>query len=151
LRRHLATRCLRAWCALLSITYDIRRRLHNDHTSSAHQALARAIVGSPAYRPLLAVPGWMMAAMTTSGNNTAYTADMDPSATPGQTAEVQRLFDGIGLDVRVSATYTTKSTAGDVVEAVLWLGGAGVAKAYLRAAGTFGDDLGHYAAKRVTG
>jgi hypothetical protein len=108
-------------------------------------------VGSPAYRPLLAVPGWMMAAMTTSGNNTAYTADMDPSATPGQTAEVQRLFDGIGLDVRVSATYTTKSTAGDVVEAVLWLGGAGVAKAYLRAAGTFGDDLGHYAAKRVTG
>jgi hypothetical protein len=91
-----------------------------------------------------------MAAMTTSGNHTDYTADMDRSATPGQTAEVQRLFDEIGLDAQVSASYTTKSTAGDVVEAVLWLGGAGVARAYLHAAGTFGDDLGHYVAKRVT-
>lgn len=66
-----------------------------------------------------------MSFMATGGNGAAYTADMDRSATPEQTGEVQRLFDEIGLDVRVSATYTIKSVAGDVVEAVIWIGGAG--------------------------
>lgn len=63
--------------------------------------------------------------MTTGGDGATYTADMDRGATREQTAEIQRLFDDIGLDVRVTASYTVKSTAGDVVEAVLWLGGAG--------------------------
>jgi hypothetical protein len=36
LRRHLATRCLRAWCALLSITYDIRWPVYDENTMSAH-------------------------------------------------------------------------------------------------------------------
>ena len=75
--------------------------------------------------------------MATGGSGAAYSADMDRSATPEQTAEVQRLFDEIGLDVRVSATYTVKSAAGDVVEAVLFLGGAGVVREYLNAAGSF--------------
>jgi hypothetical protein len=84
----------------------------------------------------------------------AYTGDMDTAATPEQTAEVQRLFDDIGLDVRVTASYVTKSVAGDLAVAVLFLGGAGVAQAFITSAGSFGKafggDLGHYAAKRVT-
>lgn len=84
----------------------------------------------------------------------AYTGDMDTAATPEQTAEVQLLFDDIGLDVRVTASYVTKSAAGELAVAVLFLGGAGVAQAFIASAGSFGKafggDLGHYAAKRVT-
>lgn len=91
--------------------------------------------------------------MGTGANDAAYMADMDSSATPGQTAEVQRLFDEIGLDAQVSATYTVKSAAGEAAEAVLWLAGAGVARAYMSAAGSFGkafgDELGTYAGKRI--
>jgi hypothetical protein len=95
-----------------------------------------------------------MPIMTTGGNDTAYTGDMDQAATSEQVAEVQQLFGNIGLDVRVTASYMAKSAAGDVAEAVLWLGGLGVARAFILGAGnfgkTFGGDLGHYEAKRVT-
>jgi hypothetical protein len=91
--------------------------------------------------------------MAIGADGAAYMADMDSSATPGQTAEVQRLFDEIGLDLHVSATYTVKSAAGEVAEAVLWLAGAGVARVYLSAAGSFGkalgDELGTYTGKRI--
>jgi hypothetical protein len=92
-------------------------------------------------------------AMTTGDGGATYTADMDRSASPEQVAEVQQLFDEIGLSVRVSASYLVKSAAGDI-EAVLWLVGSGVAAAFLAAAGSFGKKLGgglgDYAAKRVT-
>jgi hypothetical protein len=82
-----------------------------------------------------------------------YAGDMDTVATPEQTAQVQRLFDDIGLDVRVTASYMAKSA--DVAEAVLFLGGLGMTQAFIAAAGSFskalGGDLGHYAAERVTG
>jgi hypothetical protein len=57
--------------------------------------------------------------MAIGESGSAFLADMDRSASPAQTTEVQRLFDEIGLDVRVSATYTTKSAAGEAAEAVL--------------------------------
>ena len=91
--------------------------------------------------------------MAIGESDSAFLADMDRSASPAQTTEVQRLFDEIGLDVRVSATYTTKSAAGEAAEAVLFLAGAGVARAYLSAAASFGkalgDELGHFAGKRI--
>jgi hypothetical protein len=104
----------------------------------------------------LALPRGIISPMATDGNGAAYTADMDTAATPEQTAEVQRIFDEIGLDVRVSATYTVKSVE-IVVAAVLFLVGAGVARAWLNAAASFGkafgkalgDDLGHYAGGRI--
>jgi hypothetical protein len=90
--------------------------------------------------------------MATDDYGVAYTADMDTSATPEQTVEVQRLFDDLDLDVRVSATYTVKSVE-VVVAAVLFLVGLGVARAWLNAASSFGkalgDDLGHYAGEGI--
>jgi hypothetical protein len=91
--------------------------------------------------------------MTIGGRITPAT--MDSEATAEQTAEIQQLFDQLRLGVRASADYASadyvvKSAAGEVVDAVLWPAGAGVARAYLRAAGTFGDDLGHLDAKRIT-
>lgn len=93
-----------------------------------------------------------LSTMATNGNEAVYTADMDSAATAEQTAEVQRLFDEIGLDVQVSATYTVKSVEA-LVLAVLFLIGVGVARAWLNGAASFGkalgDDLGHYAGERI--
>jgi hypothetical protein len=50
---------------------------------------------------------------------------MDRSDTPEQSTEVQRRLDETGLDVKVSATYTLKFTAGEVADAALWLVFAG--------------------------
>ena len=93
-------------------------------------------------------------------NDSAYDADMDASATEAETAAVQELFDEIGFDARVTATYTAKSF-GDLAQWVLYLSGGGVGLAFLRALGSaaknFGDsfgkaageELGRYAAERV--
>ncbi len=50
---------------------------------------------------------------------------MDRSDMPEQSAEVQRRLDETCLDVKVSATYTLKFTAGEVADEVLWLVFAG--------------------------
>jgi hypothetical protein len=42
LRRHLATRCLRAWCALLSITYDIRWVLDDEEPTKRTTITSRS-------------------------------------------------------------------------------------------------------------
>lgn len=39
----------------------------------------------------------------------AYSVAIDTGATAEQTAAIQRLFDDIGLEATVSATYTVKS------------------------------------------
>jgi uncharacterized membrane protein YfcA len=54
------TRCLRAWCALLSITYDIRWRVHDENTMSAHHAdqRDRAFAGPAAHYDRSRAPGY---------------------------------------------------------------------------------------------
>ncbi len=88
--------------------------------------------------------------MTTNEGSTVYSVDMDTGATAEQTAKIQRLFDEIGLEATVSATYTVKSP---VVVAVMYLFGSGVAAAWLKAAAKFGEnfggELGTYAGQRV--
>jgi hypothetical protein len=99
-----------------------------------------------------ALPCGIMSAMATDGNATAYSAEMDSTATAEETVKVQRLFEEIGLDVQVSATYTVRSVE-VVVEAVLFLVGAGVVRVWLNAASSFGkilgDDLAHYTGDRI--
>jgi hypothetical protein len=65
---------------------------------------------------LLALPRGMVSA---TAAHSAYSPDADGAATPAQMVEVRRLFNETGLDVRVSATYSAKSAAWDVVEAAL--------------------------------
>ncbi len=67
--------------------------------------------------------------MTTNEGRTAYSIDIDTGATPEQTAAIQRLFDDIGLEATISATYTVKSP---IVVAVMYLIGSGVATAFLK-------------------
>lgn len=89
-------------------------------------------------------------AVTTDEGGPAYSVDIDIGATSEQTAAIQRLFDDIGLEATVSATYTVKSP---VVVAVMYLIGSGAAAAFLKAAAKFGEnlggELGTYAGQRV--
>jgi len=93
-------------------------------------------------------------------NASAYDVDMDNGATEAEIAAVQELFDEIGFDARVTATYTTKS-ADELTQWVLYLGGTGVGLWFLRALGSAakkfadsfaesaGKELGKYGAERV--
>ena len=51
---------------------------------------------------------------------------------PERSTEVQWRLDETGLDVKVSAPYTLKFTAGEVADAVLWLAFARVARILTR-------------------
>jgi hypothetical protein len=85
---------------------------------------------------------------------------MDNAATETETAAVQDLFDEIGFDARVTATYTGKSS-GQPIYWVLYVVGSGVAASFMTALGSavknFGDafgkaageELGKYAAERA--
>lgn len=88
--------------------------------------------------------------MTINEGSSAYEVYLDTGATPEQTADIQRLFDEIGLEATVSATFIQKSA---VVVAVMYLIGSGVGAAFLKAAAKFGEnfggELGTYAGQRV--
>lgn len=92
--------------------------------------------------------------MSTNEGSSTYDVSLDTWATPEQTAEIQRLFDDIGLRATVRADFETRST---VVVTVMYLIGSGVALAWLRAAAKFGEkfgenfggELGTYAGQRV--
>lgn len=88
--------------------------------------------------------------MSTNEGRSAYVVSLDTWATPAQTAEIQRLFDDIGLETTVRADFETRST---VVVTVMYIIGSGVAAAWLRAAAKFGENvgetLGKYAGERI--
>ena len=74
---------------------------------------------------------WRASQMSTSAMLTlalgTWQSDM-----PERSTEVQWRLDETGLDVKVSAPYTFKFTAGEVADAVLWLVFARVARILTR-------------------
>lgn len=77
--------------------------------------------------------------MSTNEGRAGYSVDIDIGATSEQTAAIQRLFDDIGLEATVSATYTVKSPA---IVAAMYLISSGAAAAFLKASGRFGENVG---------
>jgi hypothetical protein len=88
--------------------------------------------------------------VSTNEGRSAYVVSLDTWATPAQTAEIQRLYDDIGLETTVRADFETRST---VVVTVMYIIGSGVAAAWLKAAAKFGENvgetLGKYAGERI--